>query len=256
MFIYEESRFGDNEEFIAVINEEEYFNIPIHLHRCFEFIFIYEGQLRVCIDNDSVDLSAGESVLIFPNQMHSYYAEIPIKILISIFSPTYINMFYQFCRNKKQEKIVTKLSSEVMDYIVKNLPRSTNNFMIKACLYAICSDILEKTNLIDNNTFDDNNLFRNILTYIESNFTSNISLRQIAKTLGYDYHYTSRFFNNQFKIPFSRFVNEYRINYAIYLVKNSNKSITDICYECGYKNIRSFNRNFYNITKKTPTEYR
>lgn len=256
MFIYEEFWFGDNEEFSTVINEEKYFNFPIHLHRCFEFIYMYEGQLQVCIDNDTVDLSVGDTLLIFPNQLHSYHTETPIKIMMSIISPTYINMFYQFCKNKKQEKIVTKLNPETTNYIVKNLPICNNKFTIKACLYAICSDILEKTNLINKNAFDNNNLFHNILTYIEGNFTSNISLKQIAKTLGYDYQYTSRFFNDQFKTPFSKFVNEYRINYATYLIKNSDKSITEICFECGYKNIRSFNRNFSNIMKKTPTEYR
>lgn len=255
LFFYESHRFGGNDEFNLFYFEN--FNFSIHLHRCFEFVYIEEGELTVGIDNEIITLSDGEMMLIFPNQLHSYCSTTYSKGFVCIFSPEYVNMFYQYIKNKKQENIVTKLDKETNDFILKNLPDCQNNkLLIKACLYAICSDIFKKTNLADNKMSGDNILQHKILTRIENSFANEISLRAIAKELGYDYQYISRYFNAQFKVPFSKMLNERRINYAAYLIKNSDKSFTEISFNCGYKSIRTFNRNFYEIMKKTPSEYR
>ncbi|MBP8313173.1 helix-turn-helix domain-containing protein, partial [Clostridium neonatale] len=46
------------------------------------------------------------------------------------------------------------------------------------------------------------------------------------------------------------------ISYAIHLLKNTDLSITDISFSCGYSSIRSFNRNFLKIVNTTPKNYK
>jgi AraC-like DNA-binding protein len=243
MFFYESNRFGENDTYIVIHSINR--NFPVHLHRCFEFIYVNRGQIGVEIDNEKVLLDEGEMVLIFPNQLHSYNTADYSDTTMCIFSPEYISMFYQLTINKKQETIVTKLNNETKSYLLACLPESSDNkFLIKSCLYVVCADIFGKTRLVDKNLNTDIILQHRILTFIEENFTEDISLRKIANMFGYNYQYLSRYFNTQFKIPFVKMINERRISYAEYLLRTSDKSITDIALSSGFKSIRSFNRNF------------
>lgn len=52
------------------------------------------------------------------------------------------------------------------------------------------------------------------------------------------------------------FVKNVRIGIAAKLLAETDKQITQICYECGYKNLANFNLYFKGIMKKTPSEYR
>jgi len=254
MFIYESERLSDNAFDLFYTDNMNY---PIHLHRCFEFVYLLEGELKLIIDNNEQTLHCGDIVLLLPNQFHSYSTHIFSKCIVCIFAPEYVNTFYQYTKNKIQKNPITKLSRETVSYILKNLPLCKNNrFLIKACLYSICSEIYEKNTFIEQKA-SNYIVLQKILTYIEDNYTSDeISLKSLAKIMGYDYQYLSRYINKQFKMTFPTLLNEYRTRYAMYLIENSDKTITEIALNCGYKSIRSFNRNFNQIVKKNPSEYK
>jgi len=55
---------------------------------------------------------------------------------------------------------------------------------------------------------------------------------------------------------FVDFVNEIRLGYATRMLIESNRSISEICYECGFNNISNFNRTFKKKQNCTPTEFR
>jgi AraC-like DNA-binding protein len=65
-----------------------------------------------------------------------------------------------------------------------------------------------------------------------------------------------RFFKKNTGKTFIEFLNEFRITHACKLLAESDFSITDICYECGYNNFSHFNSYFKKITGKSPSEYR
>ena len=54
------------------VESGEDFSFPAHMHHCFEWIMVTEGVMTVEVGEESYMLSAGESVLIFPNQIHGY----------------------------------------------------------------------------------------------------------------------------------------------------------------------------------------
>jgi AraC-like DNA-binding protein len=58
------------------------------------------------------------------------------------------------------------------------------------------------------------------------------------------------------KMPFTDYLNHYRISQACYILKNSNQSIGEVASQCGFNNLRSFHRNFRIITRQSPKEYR
>ena len=58
-----------------------------------------------------------------------------------------------------------------------------------------------------------------VLSYVEENYKSNISLDDFSKKVGYDYHYLSNVVNDGLKENFRSYLNRFRVQKAIELLK-------------------------------------
>ena len=65
-----------------------------------------------------------------------------------------------------------------------------------------------------------------------------------------------RYFKNVTRKTLVKIVTEFRINQACQLLRNSEKSVNEICFECGFGNISYFNKTFKAMTENTPLQYR
>jgi AraC-like DNA-binding protein len=126
---------------------------------------------------------------------------------------------------------------------------------MKSCLYLICEEYIKQIPLVDKRQ-SEVKIMPILADYIKEHHAKNITLTDIAKKLGYDYNYMSRYFKKVFNMTFSDFVNIYRLETAIKLLEETNKSITDIVYESGFQSIRTFNSFFKNKMGMSPTQYK
>ena len=96
---------------------------------------------------------------------------------------------------------------------------------------------------------------QNIFNYVEQNFQEEIDIKKVASIA----HLTVPAFCNYFKkimgMTFTDFINQYRIEQACILL-HQEKSIGEVCFECGFNNVPYFNKVFKNILKKTPSEFK
>lgn len=254
MLTYESHHFGENNNFAHYHNYD--FNFSKHLHRSFELMYVKSGCIEVSINNRTFTVNENEFILILPYEIHSFTTYNSSDSYICVFSPEYIKTFHNMVYEKFISTPVFTLSYNsknlVLDKIFKD---NTNLLEMKACLYLVCSELLNNSDIIDN-VKNDYELLHKTLNYIQENFTKDISLQRISSKFGYSYTYLSKYINNILGISFVDFINENRINYSMYLLKNTEDTITNIAYTCGYSSIRSFNRNFLKITKTTPKLYR
>ncbi|WP_291867906.1 AraC family transcriptional regulator [Maribacter sp.] len=95
----------------------------------------------------------------------------------------------------------------------------------------------------------------NTYEYIFENFNKHISLTDVANVANMNPSAFSRYFKRVNRKPFSRYLNEVRIGYACNQLIEQKGNITSICYDSGFNNISNFNRQFKNITQKSPSEY-
>lgn len=68
--------------------------------------------------------------------------------------------------------------------------------------------------------------------------------------------HTTRSLQKYYGMSPSEYVNKLRINYAANLLSNSNLSVTDICYECGFGNMSWFYELFRDKYGMTPRQFR
>ena len=65
-----------------------------------------------------------------------------------------------------------------------------------------------------------------------------------------------RYFKKVTGKTFTKLVNEYRVVHATKLLCESQISIADVSYECGFNNFSHFNKQFKEFTGKTALKYR
>ncbi len=230
----------------------ENLNFPSHLHDSFELILIEDGKMEITVDKKSYILEKGECILIFPNQVHSITSS-KSKDVLYIFSPKLIQAYYM-----KKVKLVPKNNCFKPDeYLVKRLKSLEENshvIELKGILYTLCSEFDKTAEYED--TYSGSDLLRKIFSFVNSNYSSDCTLESASHFLGYDYSYISRFFKKITGISYNSYVNICRLNHAAYLLKNSEMSVLECSIDCGYKSLRTFNRNFKEFYSLSPNEYR
>ena len=81
-------------------------------------------------------------------------------------------------------------------------------------------------------------------------------MADIAGELGMSESRFSRFFKRSTGNSFTDFVNRLRINKACQLLMETDRYITNVCYDVGFNNVANFNRRFLQVKGMTPKEFR
>lgn len=94
-----------------------------------------------------------------------------------------------------------------------------------------------------------------IFTYVERQYHNDINIKNVATMAGLSVPSFCNFFKKATNITFSEFVNQYRIQRACLLL-HQDKSIAEVCFECGFNNVTYFNKLFKQIMHKTPSQFK
>lgn len=99
----------------------------------------------------------------------------------------------------------------------------------------------------------------NIESYMASHkpfLNAELKLSDLATAVNINTHHLSQVLNDQFKLSFFDFINQYRIEEAKQKLMNKNhETILQIAYEVGFNNKGSFNNYFKKITNQTPSSF-
>ena len=233
-------------------------NFPQHLHSYVETIYVLEGEIKVGINEKSRLLKNGEIAISFPNDIHCYNTPSTSKAIIAIFTPEIINGFF----GSKQELTLENpyfpcevKVSELLYLLLAEYKDLNNEFVVKGLLYSIFGS-MEPLFVFQNKKYVYDNTIQIILKYIESHFTQKLTLDTLAKALGFSKFYISRLFKSKIGYQFNEYINNLRVNLAQSLLAETDMSIINIAYECGFDSQRSFNRAFRNMASQSPTEFR
>jgi len=91
---------------------------------------------------------------------------------------------------------------------------------------------------------------------MESNFNYNMKLEEYARLSGRSLSTFHRDFKKIYKISPRKWLTQKRLNYSKYLLECTDKSITEITYDCGFEHPSHFSRTFKNTFGITPVKIR
>lgn len=99
-------------------------------------------------------------------------------------------------------------------------------------------------------------LARQVILFIEQHYAGNISITDIAASLGISASHLSRVFKAEVGKGPLEFLTEYRLNMSKQLLKDKTKPLQQISKLVGYNDVHTFIRSFKKNEGTTPGEYR
>jgi AraC-like DNA-binding protein/quercetin dioxygenase-like cupin family protein len=102
----------------------------------------------------------------------------------------------------------------------------------------------------------ENQRLNDVFDFMIQNYHKPLTLEEGARVANMSQTAFCRYFVKRTRKTYTGFLNEIRIGYACNKLLTTDKSISEIAYECGYKNISHFNRQFQKIVAQTPSEYK
>jgi len=227
-----------------------------HFHKNLELIYVISGEVQCEINNCTYTLSEGYFGLCLPYEVHAYTPMDNTKYYVLVFSADYVRLFENQIKGKSADGFVFTATGEIKNFVISELinKKSPDIYILKSCLYALCSEFLKCVQLSENK--DRKQSIIAITDYLSKNHTKDIGLADIAKLLGYDYHYVSRYFHSVFDMSFAELLGVYRLETAIKLMDETDKKLADVAFESGFGSVRSFNYTFKKHFGISPKEYR
>ncbi len=95
-----------------------------------------------------------------------------------------------------------------------------------------------------------------VYEFIMENYQEKITLHQVANMVNMSDSAFSHFFKKSTKRSFSKFLTDARLAHACKQLLETQDSVSEICFQCGYTNLSNFNRLFKKYKGMTPVAYR
>lgn len=157
-----------------------------------------------------------------------------------------------FIKEIYESKIIIQKDKE---RLIENLQAANNLKDLYVTLIeiteALCGDTM--TNKPTNKEL----LVENIKKYIEKNYqVGTLSVSIIADEFKLNTSYVIKMFKEETGMTLFEYLTAYRVEKAIWLIKETTLSFEEIAQKTGFNHIRTFNRNFKKITGVSPINYR
>ena len=248
-----------------------------HFHPELELIYVNRGQGKTHIGNHLSYFNNSQLILIGSNLPHNGFTDRLTAAGIETtvhFEPDFLGKdFFEkvqeagaivslFEKAKKGIKF-NRTAKDAVGSKIENL-KDYSGFerilkLLEVLQYLATTDdytILNAEGLVFETEPQDTDKIKTIYKYVNANFQERIALEAIADRVSMTVPAFCRYFKKTTGKTFTQLVNEYRIVHATKLLNESNMSIADICYECGFNNFSHFNKQFNEIIGKSASNYR
>ncbi len=89
-----------------------------------------------------------------------------------------------------------------------------------------------------------NDSLKKAIVYIRLNYQSGITMNAVAEYTGISERYLRRLFSQYLNLSPLDYLNQIRINKAVELLRNTEMSVKEVCYLCGFQSPQYFSRVF------------
>lgn len=276
--LHEKEIFTEKYPFRLVVNVTEEFQYPLHWHNAVELVYNTSGLCRLNVSGTEVTLNDGDLLLIPSGEIHEIstcsksgqrcFMQFNIAALdgfggINDVRPFMENMIKISIDTEPElqiaiEKCVIEL---IREYEKKDYAYALSlNARVFDIIVLISRNLAQKAELNDARDASKKiaglKQINRAFEYIEKNYPSDITLRDVSTSAGFSEYYFSRLFKEITGQNFLNYLNSYRVKQAEKLLKYSKNPILDIAMESGFNSLTTFNRIFKKVKGCSPTFYR
>ena len=132
----------------------------------------------------------------------------------------------------------------------------SSSYMDEKCSLLVYEYIMAARNELLLNKSASTSIIKDAVTYIDKNYSKDISLKELSDICGISGQHFCRIFKKEFGMRPLEYLAKKRISEAKVLLCNTGKSISLIGEETGYKDITYFGMVFKKYEGISPSEYR
>jgi AraC-like DNA-binding protein len=269
--------------FLSLIERDDaFFKAPFHFHPEMELVYILESFGKRIIGDNIEPFGQGDMVFIGSNLPHLwmndeiFYNGIPglkAKAIVfyfnkNIFSPAFYEMKEAFRMNEffQNAEKGMRIHGETKEMVAEKFKCLLQKKDFEKTVGLL--EILHVLSLSKDISFITSDGYHAqlkhaetdrlcpVYKYVQDHFKENISLGTIANISNLTPQSFCRLFKKRTGKSFVEYLNEVRVAAACKYLLDTDWSISEIAYNCGYKTVSNFNKLFKSITRTSPKIYR
>lgn len=242
------------------------FTMPmLHYHNAYEIMIIEKGERELIYENNIYSLSARDVIMFRPNAVHRNAGGTPFARTVIYFTDKYMDMYFSEVAKRQlllcfENECVSLSEEEYMQvahctkHIFKEYRRDSGYvFIYLSELLSILNGAREYS--CDQKRYGKNLMLIRVMEYIDKNYQSIEGISEIADELNITKQYLCRLVKRGTGLTVSQYINSVRIRRACELILRGGRTVTEICYECGFNSSAYFCKTFKRIMNMTPTQY-
>lgn len=225
------------------------------------FHYILKGRGTFYVNGKTYYLKAGEGFLIIPGITTLYCADLlnPWEYCWIGFDGYEAYAILDKCNLRLNSPIFMDKSNglfreQILSLIQNFANRQGNELTYLGQLYLCFSYMYQPNDMLDHNQHQSH--LTKALDYIHHNYTYDIKISDLANYLSIDRTYLYKLFKETRQLSPQQYLISYRVSIAKELLKDTDLSVTEIAYSCGFKDASSFGKHFRKDAALTPLKYR
>ena len=257
-------------------NGGQSFQIPVHWHDELEIIYVKSGFLTVNISGENYIGKPGDAFVVSPGNLHFMGSQTgTVDYFTFLFPLKYIAFRTD---DMLDDKLIEPLNSghlmispEIKDTVKEQCEqlagvyaaeidesesKITGQIRKKIILLQFIHELWKKGFIVENDTTGRNTVEKEMVSYIQQNYTGKILLREFGEQFHLSEKYISRYFKEHFHITLSQYVTYLRLEHAKQMLQETDISVTEVAMQSGYQNISYFIRSFKKTYGVSPLKYR
>jgi AraC-like DNA-binding protein len=259
----------------------QHFSYPLHFHSEYEIIYIKESTGTQFVGNSIAKFTAGDILFMGSNLPHFmksdevYYSnntDLRVTGTIIQFEKEFmyyaVNHYSHFLKIKnlfqESQRGIYFAASRFpkLQHLMEKIPleKGLNQLILFLEILKEMSETENKQTISTtdfvNETIYDTVRIDKIISYLNKNYTRNVSLDEIASFAAMNSSAFCRYFKSKTGKSFKNYILDMRIVFACKLLLMEDISISQLSSQCGFETISHFNKTFKKNTGYVPSQYR
>ncbi len=223
---------------------------------------ILSGQGTCIIDSRKYLLQAGDSFLAYPDTTIHYYADSaqPWEYIWVGFNGMDAERYVELTDFSRESPVLTGEGGEAIAGLLEQVYRAYGtsaweNLAMTGKLYALLSHLVERAQKGKPQRRDALDCAEAAADYIVNHFAESLTVEQLADHFSVSHSSLYRKFIKRYQMSPKRFLLEYRIDRACYLLANTDHSVQEVSNSVGFDDPFYFSRVFKEIRGVSPRRY-
>lgn len=267
---------SEDDFFIVLNHSNAKFDFPVHYHPELELNLVVNSSGKRIVGDSILEYRDIDLVLIGANTPHAWSGDednraaqvITIQFHEDFLSKKTLDRkltlpIRDMLETCKRGILFSRETTQTLAERIIQLPDSQDfDSLLKffAILYDLSisrnKKLLASPSYVDSYTIAKSHRIEQVNEYIKRNLYQKIHLREVADLVNMSESAFSHFFKKRTNSSFSDYITDLRLGHAARMLIETERSISEICFDCGFNNVSNFNRRFKKKLGFTPSMFR